>query len=69
MVAVQNRIFERATNSLRGKCVRYGLFKINRTGRGYVECRNYGKWKGLAKLRCEGHPTSRPSCHEEDGRI
>jgi transposase len=54
MVAGQNRIFGCAANCLRGKkCVFCGSFKVNRTRRGDVKCRQGSKQKSLAKLRRE----------------
>ena len=56
MVTGQKNVFSCAANFLRGrKCVFCGSFKVNRTRRGYVRCRNKscGKQKSLRQLRKE----------------
>ena len=56
MVTGQKNVFSCQANFLRGrKCVFCGSFKVNRTRRGYVRCRNKscGKQKSLRQLRRE----------------
>ena len=56
MVTGRNNVFNCAANFLRGrKCVFCGSFKVSRTSRGYVRCRNKqcGKQKSLKQLRKE----------------
>jgi len=56
MAQGQKNVFGCAANFLRGKkCIFCGSFKVGRTGRGYVRCRNKscGKQKSLAQLRRE----------------
>jgi transposase len=56
MVARKKTHFSCAANFLRGrKCVFCGSFKVYRTARGYVKCRNprCGRSKSLARLRRE----------------
>src|SRR3989338_9607760 len=56
MVTRQKNVFSCAANFERGrKCIFCGSFKTNRTGRGYVRCRNKscGKQKSLKQLRRE----------------
>ena len=54
MVTRRNNVFGCATNFLKGKkCIFCGSFKVYRTSRGYVRCRNKicGKQKSLAQLK------------------
>src|SRR3989344_5231539 len=56
MVTGQKNVFGCAANFLRGKkCVFCGSFKVSKTARGYVRCRNKpcGKQKSLNRLRKE----------------
>ena len=54
MVTESHRVFGCAANFLRGrKCVFCGLFRVNRTRRGYIKCRTCRREKSLAKLRRE----------------
>lgn len=56
MVTGKKNVFGCAANFLRGrKCVFCGSFKVVRTARGYVTCRNprRGRTKSLARLRRE----------------
>jgi len=56
MAQGQKNVFGCAANFLRGKkCIFCGSFKVSRTRRGYVRCRNKscGKQKSLAQLRRE----------------
>ena len=56
MVTTRNNVFGCAANFLRGKkCIFCGSFKVNRTRRRYVRCRNKscGKQKSCAQLRRE----------------
>lgn len=49
-----NTVFSCAANFLRGrKCISCGSFKVNKTARGYVKCRQCGGQKSLARLRRE----------------
>jgi len=48
----RKNVFGCAANFLRGKkCVLCGSFKVYRTGRGYVKCRQCGHQKSLRKIR------------------
>jgi transposase len=52
MVTGSHQVFGCAANLLRGrKCVFCGSFRVNRTRRGYVQCRTCRRQKSLAKLR------------------
>ena len=56
MVTTQKNVFNCAANFLRGrKCVFCGSFKVCKTRRGYIRCRNKscGKQKSLKRLRRE----------------
>lgn len=54
MVTGISSVFGCAANIERGrKCAICGSFKINRTARGYVKCRQCGRSKSLARLRKE----------------
>ena len=56
MVTARKNVFNCAANFLRGrKCIFCGSFKVHRTKRGYVRCRNKacGKQKSLKRLRRE----------------
>jgi len=56
MVTTRKNVFNCAANFLRGrKCIFCGSFKVHRTRRGYVRCRNTacGKQKSLKRLRRE----------------
>ena len=56
MAQGRKSVFSCAANFLRGKkCVFCGSFKVNRTGRGYIRCRNKhcGKQKSLKRIRTE----------------
>lgn len=56
MVTGKQTVFGCAANFLRGKkCVHCGSFKVNRTRRGYVKCRQCGHAKSLVRLRKEIH--------------
>ncbi len=56
MVTRRNNVFGCAANFLRGKkCVFCGSFKVHKTKRGYIRCRNKGcgKQKSLKRIRTE----------------
>ena len=54
MVTASNSVFSCAANFLRGrKCIFCGSFKICKTSRRYVKCRQCGKSKSLTKLTRE----------------
>lgn len=54
MAIGKNSHFSCAANFLRGrKCIFCGSFKVLRTARGYVKCRNCGKSKSVSRLRRE----------------
>ena len=54
MAIGKNSHFSCAANFLRGrKCIFCGSFKVLRTARGYVKCRNCGKSKSFSRLRRE----------------
>ncbi len=56
MITGRKNVFGCAANFVRGKkCVFCGSFKVNRTKRGYVRCRNNpcGKQKSLKRIRTE----------------
>src|SRR3989344_3818970 len=56
MVTVKKNVFGCAANFLRGKnCVFCGSFRVSKTARGYVRCRNKicGKQKSLKRVRME----------------
>jgi transposase len=56
MVTRRKNVFGCAANFLRGKkCVFCGSFKVSKTARGYVRCRNKtcGKQKSLKRIRME----------------
>ena len=56
MVTGQKNVFGCAANFLRGKkCIFCGSFKVSKTARGYVRCRNKacGKQKSLKRARTE----------------
>ncbi len=53
MAQGRNNVFSCAANFLKGrKCVFCGLFKVSRTRRGYIQCRNkpWGKQKSLKRI-------------------
>src|SRR3989344_5722270 len=56
MVQGRKNVFSCAANFLKGrKCVFCGSFKVSRTRRGYIRCRNKtcGKQKSLKRIRTE----------------
>ena len=54
MAIGKNSHFSCAANFLRGrKCIFCGSFKVLRTARGYVKCRNCSKSKSVSRLRRE----------------
>ena len=54
MITASNSVFSCAANFLRGrKCVFCGSYKVNKTCRGYVNCKLCRKTKSLSKLKRE----------------